>query len=113
MRKDSVKKVLDRIDNTKSDLIKFLSDSIKFKSINPEMMDENISELQDYQEWTNKKLLSWKVFDDVSLKSSDITQPNVIATLNNDNKGSLIFNGHSDVVPVTKKCLATRISVGR
>ena len=91
MRKDSVKKVLDRIDNTKSDLIKFLSDSIKFKSINPEMMDENISELQDYQEWTNKKLLSWKVFDDVSLKSSDITQPNVIATLNNDNKGSLIF----------------------
>ena len=38
MRKDSVKKVLDRIDNTKSDLIKFLSDSIKFKSINPEMM---------------------------------------------------------------------------
>ena len=58
MRKDSVKKVLDRIDNTKSDLIKFLSDSIKFKSINPEMMDGNISELQDYQEWTNKKLLS-------------------------------------------------------
>ena len=56
-----------------------------------EIVKENISELQDYQEWTNKKLLSWKVFDDVSLKSSDITQPNVIATLNNDNKGSLIF----------------------
>ena len=102
MQKESVKKVLDRIDNTKADLIEFLSDSIKFKSINPEMMDENISELQDYQEWTNKKLLSWNVFDDVRLKSSDITQPNVIATLNNNKNGSLIFNGHSDVVPVTE-----------
>ena len=74
MRKDSVKKVLDRIDNTKSDLIKFLSDSIKFKSINPEMMDENISELQDYQEWTKKKLLSWKILIPSSPEETEVTE---------------------------------------
>ena len=64
-----INNVLERIDNTIPDLIKFLSDSIKFKSINPEMIDENVSELKEYQEWTQKELLSWKIFDDVSLKS--------------------------------------------
>ena len=45
-----INNVLERIDNTIPDLIKFLSDSIKFKSINPEMIDENVSELKKYQD---------------------------------------------------------------
>ena len=103
MESSLINNVLERIDKTKPGLIKFLSDSIKFKSINPEMIDENVSELKEYQEWTQKELLAWKIFDDVSLKSSDYNQPNIIATINNDVEGTLIFNGHSDVVPVTKE----------
>ena len=103
MESSLINNVLERIDKTKPGLIKFLSDSIKFKSINPEMIDENVSELKEYQEWTQKELLSWKIFDDVSLKSSDYNQPNIIATINKDVEGTLIFNGHSDVVPVTKE----------
>tara|TARA_Y100001970_G_scaffold264257_1_gene350673 strand:- start:695 stop:1984 length:1290 start_codon:yes stop_codon:yes gene_type:complete len=102
MEASLIKKVLDRIDETESELLEFLSDSIKFKSINPDMIDDDISELKDYQEWTQRKLLSWNIFDDVEIKSTDESQPNVIATLKNHKKGSLIFNGHSDVVPVTK-----------
>ena len=55
MESSLINNVLERIDKTKSDLIKFLSDSIKFKSINPEMIDENVSKLKEYQEWTQKE----------------------------------------------------------
>src|SRR5690554_3889785 len=97
--------VVDYIERTEDELVSFLSDYLRFRSINPDMLAEGeTTELRECQEWLAQQLESWQAFDDVQLIGVDTEQPNVAAR----RKGSggdadLLFNGHTDVVPVTSE----------
>jgi acetylornithine deacetylase len=98
--KDSV---IDYIEKTRDDLVSFLSKYTRFKSINPDMLtDRTATQLRQCQNWLKDQLESWGIFDEVRSLSVDPEQPNIVARLKGHGEGpALLFNGHSDVVPVT------------
>jgi len=95
--------VADHVDRHTDDMVAFLGRYVRFRSVNPGMLeDRSESELADCQEWIAETIRGWGVFDSVELVAKDPKQPNVVAYRKGDGKGrSLLFNGHSDVVPVT------------
>jgi len=96
-------RVLDTIEQTRRELITFLGEYVRFQSVNPEMVPEGTStELRQCQEWLRDRLHSWGIFDEVRCLVEDPEQPNVVARRRGQGNGpALLFNGHSDVVPVT------------
>lgn len=95
-------RVLDHIEQSQSDLVAFLSEYIQFQSVNPDLLEHGNSELRRCQEWLASQLEDWQVFHDIRLMAADPEQPNVIARAGGNGEGTdLLFNGHSDVVPVT------------
>lgn len=96
-------RVIGYIDKTRDDLVSFLSEYTRFKSINPDMLaDRTATELRQCQDWLKGQLQSWGIFDDVRCLVVDPEQPNIAVRLSGDGDGpALLFNGHSDVVPVT------------
>lgn len=97
--------VVDYIERTEDELVSFLSDYLRFRSINPDMLAEGeTTELRECQEWLAQQLNSWHAFDDVELIGVDTEQPNVAARRKGsggEGDAGLLFNGHTDVVPVT------------
>lgn len=94
-----VSNVISWIDDHEEDIINFLMDYIRFKS--PTGKEEKVHKefiypfLKDEMDWDNVKIV------DVSDKRN---RPNINATLKGSGNGkTLLFNGHSDVVDVTKK----------
>jgi acetylornithine deacetylase len=81
----------------------FLSRYIQFKSINPDMLsDPADTEMQQCQEWLEAELTSWNIFNEVRALVVDPAKPNIVARRSGTGAGrALLFNGHSDVVPVT------------
>ncbi len=98
-------RVLAYIDRTREELVSFLGDYLRFRSINPDMIsDQTTTELLACQEWLAQKLQSWQIFDEVRLIAVNKEQPNVVARINGNGTGpGLLFNGHTDVVPVTEE----------
>jgi len=96
-------KVVEYIERTRSDLTEFLSQYIRFRSINPDMLASKAdTQLKQCQEWLQAQLSSWGVFDEVRILARDPSQPNVVAVRKGAGDGqALLLNGHSDVVPVT------------
>lgn len=96
----SKQKVIKYIDENQQDLVKFLAELVKRPSINPG--DGITGDEILVQEFIEKSLLeNW--FDEVEQLNFDQInhRPNVIGKLKGTGRGrSLIFNGHSDVVPV-------------
>ena len=96
-------RVLNYIEQTQAELISFLCDYLRFRSINPDMLsDPTDTQLRACQEWLQAQLTAWQIFDEVDLLIVDPEQPNVVARqVGQDTGQALLFNGHSDVVPVT------------
>jgi acetylornithine deacetylase len=95
--------VINHIEQTQQELIHFLRNYLRFKSINPDMIsDPKTSQLRECQDWLKGQLEFWEIFDEVNLLVVDPEQPNVVARRTGQGDGpALLFNGHSDVVPVT------------
>ena len=68
------------IDQTRAQLIDFLAEYVRFKSINPDMLsDRTATQLRQCQGWLEKQLQAWDSFDEVRSLIVDPEQPNVVA----------------------------------
>lgn len=97
--------VLNRINETQDGLIAFLGEYLRFASVNPEMShDGSKTDMTRCQLWLRDRLAEWSAFDEVRTLAKDSEQPNVVGRRRGTGSGpSLLFNGHSDVVPVTNE----------
>lgn len=91
------------IENSQVEFLDFLSHYVRLKSVNLDMVaDRSKTEMRACQEWLAQEIRSWEIFDVVDTIGSDPEQPNVVARRKGSGDGqALLFNGHSDVVPVT------------
>ncbi len=98
------KKVQSAIEKRSSEIVGFLSEYIKRKSVNPKY--EEGAEEKTCQDWLRDELESWRIYDKVDHWEKREGRPNVAAVLKGVGGGrNLMFNGHSDVVPVPKESL--------
>lgn len=96
--------VVDAIERTSEELVSFLAEYVRFRSINIEMaaLEGRDTQLAECQAWLRDVLRSWSAFDEVEFVARDARQPTIVARRSGSGGGrSLLFNGHSDVVPVT------------
>ncbi len=95
--------VLKYVENSQAEFLNFLSHYVRFKSVNPDMLADRAKiEMRGCQEWLANEIRDWHIFDEVDLIGSALEQPNVVARRKGCGDGkALLFNGHSDVVPVT------------
>lgn len=99
-----------KIEKSVQHLLDFLHDYIGFDSVAPKFGESNV---RDVQYWLAEKLSSWKIFDQVEIWEDVVGEPNVAASIFGTGNGrSLMFNGHSDVVPVTAEQLNSWIKPG-
>ena len=80
-----------------------LENSILIIIRNPDMIENCETELKSYQEWNLDEIKKLNLFDDVKFLNKDNNQPNIYCTNKNISDNEIVFNGHSDVVPVTKE----------
>jgi acetylornithine deacetylase len=102
-------RVINYIEQTQNELVDFLRQYISFQSINPDMLEaETPTQLKPCQDWLKGELESWGIFDEVRSLTVDPEQPNVVARrVGQGDEPALLFNGHSDVVPVTQEQAAS------
>lgn len=92
------------IEKRRTEIVDFLAEYIRHKSVNPDW-EEGGNE-KPCMEWMRDQLTSWGIYDKVDYWEVAKDRPNVVAVLNGKGDGkSLMFNGHSDVVPVPKSSL--------
>jgi formylaminopyrimidine deformylase len=95
------------IDDSRADLVEFLAEYVQHKSINPSRaLDFEPGGTTECQRWLLDRLSGLGCFEDVELLQAGPDDFNVVATMNagspHDHR-SILFNGHSDVVPVTQE----------
>jgi acetylornithine deacetylase len=95
------------IDQTRDELVQFLSDYIRQKSINPRRaLDFEPGGTTECQRWLSSYLSGLGCFESVEEIPAGSDQLNVVASMKSSEPHefrSLMFNGHSDVVPVTEE----------
>src|SRR5438552_6652624 len=92
------------IERRKGEIVQFLSEYIRHKSVNPDW-EEGGTE-RPCMEWLRDQVASWQIYDKVDFWEVARDRPNVVTVLEGTGSGrSLMFNGHSDVVPVPKTSL--------
>ncbi len=107
MEKGTPSQITDQIDgwlkHHRAEISSFLSSYVQHKSVNLSLVeDAQDSELESCQEWLAGELRDWRVFDEVRLPALSQGRPNVCAVRHGSATGpGILFNGHSDVVPVT------------
>jgi acetylornithine deacetylase len=106
MNSDEMKsRTFEIIDSSEEELISFLREYIRHRSINPERQIASVEngETTACQKWLNETLQSLGCFETVTSWSVSSGELNVAAQLPAsapDEYQSTLFNGHSDVVPV-------------
>jgi acetylornithine deacetylase/succinyl-diaminopimelate desuccinylase-like protein len=107
MNSDEIKsRTFEIIDSSREELISFLREYIQHRSINPERQIFAVEngETTACQKWLHEALRSLGCFETVTSWSVSSGELNVAARLpatEPDGYQSALFNGHSDVVPVT------------
>jgi acetylornithine deacetylase/succinyl-diaminopimelate desuccinylase-like protein len=95
------------IDETREGLTDFLTEYVQHKSINPtRALDFESGGTTECQRWLSGYLSSLGCFDRVELIQAGPDDFNVVATMHAtsaESFRSILFNGHSDVVPVTEQ----------
>ena len=94
------------IEDRRREIVGFLSQYLRRKSVNPRY--EEGAEEHTCQRWLEGELRSWGVFDKLDSWDGAPGRPNIAAVVKKKGTGpgrSLIFNGHSDTVPVPKESL--------
>ncbi len=104
---DEIKsRTFELIDSSREEFVSFLREYIQHPSINPERQISEVEngETTTCQKWLHDALHSLDCFETVSQWSVRSNELNVAALLPAAEPGgyqSVLFNGHSDVVPVT------------
>jgi len=93
------------VEERKEHIVKFLREFLRFRSVNPEIAEQPAKvEVEQCQRWLYDSLREWGSFDKVDIWEVEKEQPNVAAVMAGEGSGkALLFNGHSDVVPVTRE----------
>lgn len=95
------------IENSKGDLAEFLSNYVQHKSINPtRALDFEVGGTTECQRWLKDFLAGLGCFENVELLQAGLDDFNIVATMRSSSPKayrSIMFNGHSDVVPVTEQ----------
>lgn len=95
-------KIIDKIEKSKAEIIKFSQALIKAKSSNPHLPNES---------WKINKPIEKEVAELISNKLREFglkpkfvsalsNRPNIVCSLKKSGKPTLIFNGHMDTVPI-------------
>ena len=96
-----------RVEKSRSEMVSFLGDYIRHKSINPtRALDFEQGGTEDCQRWLARWLRDAAFFEQVEELEAAPGQINVVAAMPSSapqRHRSLMFNGHSDVVPVTEQ----------
>ena len=103
---EAKRRAFEHIDNTREDLVSFLREYVQRRSINPEreIADVERGDTTLCQNWLLDWLRASKDFAKVESWNVSSGEINVAAQLqatSPDSYRSVLFNGHSDVVPVT------------
>jgi len=101
--KDKAKqRVVGLIEERRDDIISFLGEYIRHKSVNPVLQITPEGE-EECQRWLAAQLEKFGFADKIDIWEVERGRPNVVALLKGSGGGrSLLLNGHSDVVPVTE-----------
>jgi acetylornithine deacetylase/succinyl-diaminopimelate desuccinylase-like protein len=95
------------IERTRGGLTNFLSEYVQHKSINPtRALNFEVGGTTDCQRWLKDYLSSLTCFERVELLKAGLEDFNIVASMRSSSSGthrSIMFNGHSDVVPVTEQ----------
>jgi acetylornithine deacetylase/succinyl-diaminopimelate desuccinylase-like protein len=96
-----------RIDESRAEMVSFLGEYIRRKSINPtRALALEPGGTEDCQQWLAESLRNCDCFEQVAVLEAAPGQNNVTVTMAStapENSRSVMFNGHSDVVPVTEQ----------
>ncbi len=100
------KEVFHLIERQEKEIVDFLGEYIRHKSTNPVLAGTSLNEENECQQWLKDKLEEFGFFEKVDIWEVEKGRPNVAAVWKGTGGGkSLLLNGHSDVVPVTKEHL--------
>lgn len=97
-------RVLSEIDATAEDLLAFLSNYIRQKSVNPgRATGEEPGDTRAAQEWLHDQLTEFGCFDELDLWNGAPNQPNLAAIVRGvgGDGRPLMYNGHTDTVQVS------------
>jgi acetylornithine deacetylase len=96
-------RLLDAIEAQAPDLIRFLQDYVRQKSVNPGRgTPEDPGEEESCQKWLAARIAEMGCFDRIDLWDGAPGRPNLAAVLKGDSgEAGLMFNGHTDTVEVT------------
>jgi len=95
-----------QVENEKDNIIDFLMEFINKKSINPDRaLTEEPGGEKSCQEWLRDQLVEMGFFDKIDYWEVTPERPNLVGVYGKqqDPEKAIIFNGHVDVVPVTKQ----------
>jgi acetylornithine deacetylase/succinyl-diaminopimelate desuccinylase-like protein len=98
------RQVLAKIDATANDLLAFLTDYVRQKSVNPgRATAEEPGDTRAAQEWLRNRLAAFSCFDELDLWDGAPGQPNLAAMVRGAGGGGrpLMYNGHTDTVQVS------------
>jgi acetylornithine deacetylase/succinyl-diaminopimelate desuccinylase-like protein len=99
--KSALQSVLDLVDARRDEIIAFASEFVQKRSVNPDLEPNEEAE-RPVQEWMRDQLTASGAFDDIDYYELTANRPNIVATRKGAGGGrSLIWCGHTDVVPVT------------
>lgn len=105
MSEDVKQRVFAEIESQRDKFIDFLSKYIQHKSINPERaLGIEPGDTEDCQLWLHNEVEKLKCFESVDIWEAAPHEYNIAAVLPSKEPElyhSVLFNGHSDVVPVT------------
>jgi len=98
----AIRSVLTTIESAYEEIIEFLSTYFSFKSINPTLAINEETHIIECQDWIANLIDKSGAFVKVDYWEAHPGAPNVVGLIKGRGKGrSLMFNGHTDVVPVT------------
>lgn len=98
-------RVLAEIDDSAEDLLTFLAEYVRQKSVNPgRATAEEPGDTRVAQEWLRDQLDAFGCFDELDLWEGAPQQPNLAAIVRSSGPGggqALMYNGHTDTVQVS------------
>jgi acetylornithine deacetylase/succinyl-diaminopimelate desuccinylase-like protein len=103
-REDAKRQVLDVIDESAPQLLQFLTEYVRQKSVNPGRATlEEPGNTRDAQVWLRDQLAAFGCFDEVDLWEGAPDQPNLAAVARGRGGAGrpLMYNGHTDTVQVS------------
>jgi len=105
MKTKHIKLIHNAVEKEKNNIVNFLCDFINQKSINPDRaLPEEPGEVASCQKWLKEKMEHMSIFDRIDFWEKEKGQPNLVGVISGtQDQPSIMFNGHVDVVPVTKK----------